>query len=762
VVTGVKPGTTTVLAQSGAQIATVTVNVTSAFNLRDQTLTMGGDSWSGYFTCALAEDRTAYCWGRNRNGQLGDGTTTTRTEPTPVAGGIRFSSISAGRSWTCGIDVQQDAYCWGGGYNGVLGDGSNYNSRSLPGLVSGGKKWRSVSASSNHVCGIATDGRGYCWGTNYQGQLGNGRTGNNQGGTTADALTPEAIQLDQSLREIVAHQSGSCAITTAGDAYCWGWNGSGELGNGQSGGSGSPTPVKVLGGYNFEAITAGNQTVCGQVATGTIYCWGASGGGKLPFYNNSSIPQPVLFGGTDIRSLSLGSAWNHACGLAANAKVYCWGSNDWGKLGTTAAPSSNTLVEVSLGGPAVTVVAGEDHNCAVLQSGALKCWGSNIDGELGNGTSSFRQAPTGIQGDKQFTSIDLGDNSSCALDSTGKAWCWGGPGWTFRNGPENAVLEPVAVSGALSFVELANFSQSKCGRQSNGQVWCWGAGWNGQRGDGTQNSGSNPTRVSLTDAATQLAGGYSSDHMCALTAAGSLFCWGSNWDGQIGDNSTVFRTAPVKVSGTYSAASVGASHTCALTADGTAWCWGSNQQGQLGTGAQNSNSLTPVRVLTNLKFSQVVAGMNFTCGIAASPAGKLYCWGDNNFNKLATGVNGGAILTPFAVISSLTFDKIAPGGQVLCARSSAGEWYCAGENEEWSVLGTSAPPRGTTREVGTLTKIGGDPGLNELSLGFSHACGIRTASKQTYCWGESDWGKITGTINLPGSVSGSTVFRGSR
>ena len=125
-------------------------------------------------------------------------------------------------------------------------------------------------------------------------------------------------------------------------------------------------------------------------------------------------------------------------------------------------------------------------------------------------------------------------------------------------------------------------------------------------------------------------------------------------------------------------------------------------------------------------------------------------------------MNGGAILTPFAVNSSLTFDKIAPGGQVLCARSSAGEWYCAGENEEWSVLGTSAPPRGTTREVGTLTKIGGDPGLNELSLGYSHACGIRTASKQTYCWGESDWGKITGTINLPGSVSGSTVFRGSR
>jgi alpha-tubulin suppressor-like RCC1 family protein len=755
VVTGVKPGTTTVLAQSGSKIGTVTITVVSAFNLRDQTLVTGGDSWQGSYTCAIAQNQMAYCWGRNSHGQLGDGSQMDRLEPVEVAGGIRFSMLTAGRTWTCGIDTDQQAYCWGGGYNGVLGDGSNYQARYFPGLVGGGKRWLSLSAGGSHVCGIATDNQAYCWGTNYYGQLGNGKSGDGQGGTSVDELQPKAIVLSKSVRQIVAHQVGTCAITVDGETYCWGYNGNGELGIGStSGNTGNGTPQKVLGGYVFESITAGGQSICGQVASGTIYCWGANSG-QLSSSFNSAVPQPVLFGGIDIRALSLGIS-NHACGIAANGKAYCWGNNAWGKLGVVSPASSQNPIELSLGSSVSIITSGADHSCAILQAGELKCWGANINGERGDGTTSSKSVPTEIVGGQQFTTVSLTYSSSCALDTSSKAWCWGGPGWTFDNSGTEAVIAPVAIAGGLSFVEIVNADYAKCGRTSGGQVWCWGAGWDGQRGDGTNNTSPNPSRVNLTDVVTQISGGQS--HICALTSAGAVYCWGRNSEGQLGDNSTVNRNLPVRVAGTFSHVAAGGQHSCALTADGSAVCWGWNQNGQLGNGS-NDRKLLPVAVAGNLKFSRLSLGWNYSCGIGLLPAGKVYCWGDNNFGKLGTGSNNSQFLAPIAVNSTLTFDRLStPLGENMCARSTAGEWYCSGR-ADWGLFGAGIP---LNSNVQNPTRIGGDPGLNELSLGQEHACGVRTATKQTYCWGKNTLGKLTATFSAASSVKGSIVFRGSR
>jgi alpha-tubulin suppressor-like RCC1 family protein len=752
VVTGVKPGTTTVLAQSGAQIATATINVTSAFSLRDQTLAHGGDSWNGEFTCAIAQDRSAYCWGRNNQGQLGDGTTLDRSTPVKVVGDIRFETLTATTSTVCGIDVNQDAYCWGGS---SLGDGTQ-NSRSIPGLVSGGMRWRALSGGNDFVCGIALTNRAYCWGQNYYGTLGNGKVGRNSSNQgDGYSSVPVPVSFSQDVRAIVAHNVGACVLTGDGEAYCWGWSGNGELGNGSQGDIISATPVKVLGGHKFDAITAGGQAICGQVSSGTTYCWGSSWNGKLTVDGSFSIPVPVLWGGVDIRSVSIGRG-SHSCGVSADGKAYCWGGNDWGKLGQTSPAQTQSPLELALGERIVSVLAGEDHTCAVLQSGTVKCWGSNIFGELGNGTTSGKTRPTLIVGGQSFTSVAASYNSSCAIDSNAKAWCWGGPAWSLNVSQGNVVLTPTNISSALSFVELVDFDYTKCGRQANGQVWCWGAGWDGQRGDGTNGGNLSISRVAISEVVTQLSAFQS--HACAVTVANSVYCWGRNDGGQLGDNTTTNRITPVKVPGSFIHVAAGGRHSCALTADGTAFCWGGGANGQLGDGTGN-DSRVPIAVATNVKFSRLALGGWYSCGIALQPAGKVYCWGNNNYGKLGTGSNSGQFQAPVAMNSNLSFDRLVAGNENVCARSTAGEWYCSG-SAEWSLFGDAVPAG--TREVSSPTRIGGDPGLDELAVGNDHACGVDVATKQAYCWGRNRFGKLTGAVLAPTGVSGGMVFRGSR
>jgi len=225
----------------------------------------------GLLTCALTPDGTAYCWGGDRYGQLGDGggVTAHGLPPTRVATTLTFASLSAGFRHVCGLTTDGKAYCWGWNYRGQLGDGSNVN-RDVPVAVAGELTFTSLSAFAYHSCGLTTTGQVYCWGDNYYGQLGDGsQLGRN---------IPAAVQ-GGPFTSVVAAEFHTCGLAPSGAAYCWGGNWSGELGSGA--GASQSTPVPVAGGHTFTTMTSGASHTCGLTSTQVAYCWGLNQAGQL-------------------------------------------------------------------------------------------------------------------------------------------------------------------------------------------------------------------------------------------------------------------------------------------------------------------------------------------------------------------------------------------------------------------------------------------------------------------------------------------------
>ncbi|AKU90027.1 BNR repeat domain protein [Vulgatibacter incomptus] len=252
-----------------------------AFNVMDSGLTHG---------CAIDQDHLAWCWGRGDFGQLGDGNTADRSAPWPVQTGLRFSSIHAARDGgaTCAITSSGEAWCWGRNHSGALGNGTEQDSH-IPVPVSGGIAFDSVSIvsglpgsvvhnslTSGHACGVSREGKGYCWGTNSWGQLGNGGV--------EPSSVPVEIAGGHSFRQIeISHSyrsewdSTSCGLTTDGEVLCWGTGYNGELGRRCT----SPVECEAVearpvgGGLRFEELAVGGGTFCGLSGDGVAYCWGS-------------------------------------------------------------------------------------------------------------------------------------------------------------------------------------------------------------------------------------------------------------------------------------------------------------------------------------------------------------------------------------------------------------------------------------------------------------------------------------------------------
>jgi alpha-tubulin suppressor-like RCC1 family protein len=351
------------------------------------------------FTCALGEDGAAYCWGRNLSGQLGDGTTTARTAPVKVQGGLDFVALSTGYTHVCALTEDGTAYCWGRGNSGQLGDGTQ-NDRREPTRVMTDLKFRSVSAGSSHTCGVAEDGTAYCWGfAQPYGQLGDGTN-------TSLRTTPWPVKTELKFASISAGPYASCGITTSNQAYCWGPNSWGWLGDGTT--TDSYVPVAVAGGLSFQSVSVGAWFACGLTTDGRAYCWGDNQNGRLGDGTHRARTTPTAVVG-GLTFVSLTAALDHACALTANGQAYCWGAPGFGHLGNGG--STNAY-------PAPTPVAGgltfrsldtsEYHTCGVTVDGTGYCWGLNSEYELGDGTETNRLTPTGVVGWQTSTAPGAG------------------------------------------------------------------------------------------------------------------------------------------------------------------------------------------------------------------------------------------------------------------------------------------------------------------------------------------------------------------
>jgi alpha-tubulin suppressor-like RCC1 family protein len=343
---------------------------------------LGGDH-----TCALFADGRVKCWGWNVDGELGDGTMTSRSVPAAVAGLSGVVELSmGGLDHSCARLGDGMIRCWGSGSYGQIGDGASV-ARTLPTPTDSLARAASqISLGSRHTCVLRVDAVMNCWGRNLEGELGDG--------TLLDRALPITVMALPSVAEIALGYSFSCArLSGTGGVSCWGMNATGALGDGTTIDHPLPAPVKLPAAA--VSIVVGGEFACARLVDGRVLCWGGNESGQLGDGTMVQRESPV-----EIASLAgftkLALGLRHSCGLNANGTVACWGNNTAGQLGdgTTIPRVSPTpvnglhdVVEIALGG---------FGSCARLESGSVLCWGSNAYGELGDGTNVDRHLPTAV------------------------------------------------------------------------------------------------------------------------------------------------------------------------------------------------------------------------------------------------------------------------------------------------------------------------------------------------------------------------------
>lgn len=644
--------------QLGINALTNRLNPVAVIGITTAVAVSAGASYS----CALLANGTVRCWGANFAGQLGMGTIS-GNQLTPVTVMTSLNNpltnavaIAAGGGHTCALLANGPVRCWGQNTFGQLGDGTNIT-RLFPVAVSGFTNAIAIATHNQHTCAVLANGTARCWGRNAAGALGDG--------TSVDRRSPVTVIVPSNpLPTVVAIETGdshTCALLASGTAHCWGSNSNGQIGDGTIGGI-RLTQVQVGGSItsfgNAVAITAGSAHTCGLLADGSAKCWGSNSSGQLGISNtapNNTAPTPVLGGGGSFTARDIAAGRNHTCAVRANGTVACWGSNDSGQIGDGTIGGTR-LSPVTVPGltNVVAIAAGEAHTCALLGVGVPLCWGLNSSGQLGNGTVTSSPTPVGILGLNSVVAIAaggaLGSSHTCALRSDGTVSCWGANG-SGQLGRGNTVPSsvPVTVSGLGDAVAIAVGEFHTCALVAGGVPLCWGFNGSGRLGTSPGTNPFLPGPVNLPNTVA-IAGGNT--HTCALRADGTAWCWGANLLGQLGINNTASQSVPtfVNLSDVVGIAG-GFGHTCALiaTAGGlspaSARCWGDNSAGQLGS-SSTSSSLAPVvvgRWVGNLAvfFSAVNRTANVTTGRRHScllfSTGGVSCWGENTAGQLGIG-----------------------------------------------------------------------------------------------------------------------------
>ena len=748
---------------------------------------------SGSFrTCALLDDGTVSCWGTNTYGQLGDGTNSARSTPTQTSSlgtGRIAVAISAGNSHTCAILDDGTVSCWGRNNYGQLGDGTTTN-RNTPNQTSSlgvGRTAVAISSGSYHTCAILDDGTVSCWGDNYGHQLGDGtffgsyRNIPNQTSSLGTGRTAVAIS---------AGNSHTCAILDDASVSCWGDNYYGQLGDGTNSGSYTPTQTSSLGiGRIPVAISSGVMHTCAILDDASVSCWGRNNFGQLGdgTYTDRNTPTQTSSLGIGRIAVAISSGYYHTCAVLDNASVSCWGYNNDGGLGDGTNSNRSTPTQTSslgVGRTAVAISSGNRHTCALLDDASVSCWGRN-SGNLGDGTTIARNTPTqtsslgtatnprtaalserdfdndGILNifDTHMTYLDIREDTlsaapsglhTCALLENGSVSCWGrgGVGQLGNGGTSNKLTPTLTSSFGVNrtAISVSSGSFHTCALLDNGSVTCWGQNTNGELGYGNGSSSSTPQLTSSLGAgrtAIAISSGY--QHTCALLDNGSVSCWGNGANGRLGRGSTSSSNSPILVGsfgmGRYAVAiATGPYHNCALLNDGNVSCWGMGQAGQIGNGIDNDQSLpTQTSSLgTNRTAIAISVGTRHSCAILDN--GLVSCWGTRSFGVIGDGsLSSVSQKTPTPTSSLGT-------GRTAVAISAGAFWTCVILDDDtvscWGMGGRLGNGGTSDKSTPTLTSsLGTNSTPIAISAGGSHTC-VALDNSSVYCWGLGDNGQL--------------------
>jgi alpha-tubulin suppressor-like RCC1 family protein len=354
------------------------------------------------YSCGLEADGTAWCWGMNDKGQLGDGTTTMRMTPTKVSTSVKFTTIASGNAHTCALTVDGVAWCWGRNDLDQTGSSARGTNQLTPIAVPGGLVYVSIAPTVTSTCATTSGTDVYCWGhLAYTDAFGSALSG---------VVTEQPTKIGTGMIAVVAGLDNRyCSVDADALAYCWlllyTYPNAGPLI--------PPIGAPVSTTLHFTTVRVGYEHTCGLVAGGQAYCWGRNNVGQLGDGTTTFSSSPVaVAGGLSFESLAVGGGnvviddgagtsifGGFSCGIAVGGKAYCWGTNTLGQLGLGTSVAQATTPQPVAGGLSFTGLrAGGFHVCGLTTTGAAECWGNNAMGQLGDGTTSSSATPKKVSG----------------------------------------------------------------------------------------------------------------------------------------------------------------------------------------------------------------------------------------------------------------------------------------------------------------------------------------------------------------------------
>ncbi|NJM93298.1 MAG: T9SS type A sorting domain-containing protein [Cytophagales bacterium] len=589
---------------------------------------------------------------------------------------LTFQQVGQDTDWKCleasdrsSYAIKSNGTLWAWGFNrkGQLGD-STTTIRSLPVQVGQDSTWVTVSSMMEHVLAIKADGTLWAWGDNPGYQLGNGNNTNQ--------LIPVQVGTDNDWVQATAGNGFSRALKADGSIWSWGFNNWGQLGNGTN--TIAQTPTRIGSDNDWVYISNGQIHTLAIKADGSLWAWGNNSSGQLGDGSTTNSNVPIRIG-SDNDWVQAHGGFYHSAALKSDGSVWVWGSNQFGQLGQNSSGDNflTSPTRVGTDNDWTQVYCGNYYVMALKANGIYYGWGRN-NSTLGTGDFSENTLipKKSYSSEIYFTRLSLGYAHSLAIRSDGSLWGWGSNAANVIG--QSSEIEfsavPLQVGSDNNWKEVSAGQNFSFALKADGTLWAWGYNYHGQLGNNSTDDLSIPTQIGMDNDWIKIFAGI--DYCIALKSNGTLWSWGRNHYGQLGHGTDVSSTVPVQI-GTDSdwvQASPGTHYAMAQKADGSLYTWGRNNFSQLGDGTTNDRS-NPTRLGTDDDW--LIAKANAVAAVAIKADGTLWTWGGDTNGELGNGNASSNVSSPAQIAQQDKWKSIHTKGAVVFAlRSDNTLWGC--------------------------------------------------------------------------------------
>lgn len=746
---------------------------------------VGTSSWSSV-TCGIQEtfaiDKAGrlFAWGYNDQWNLGIGLSSANQSSPVQIGTSSWIAVAAGSRFALAIDVNKRLFAWGLNGYGQMGQNTQaLDTTTTQTLIqTGGESWIALARGDYHTLGIKSDYTLWAWGYNVQGQLGNN--------SNLGAISPVQIGTSSWIA-VAAGDRLSAAIRLGGSLFTWGLNNVGQLGDSTTVSKSSPVQI---GTSSWTMVSAGRSVMAAIDVNKRLFTWGLGTSGVLGLGSTTSYSSPVQVGTSSWnmvsceRNATSGSAGLHMAAIRADGALFAWGLNQYGQLGDETTVNKSSPVQIGTSSWAAVAV-GYLNTGAIRSDGKLFMWGFNGDGEVGDLSQGLvnKSSPQQV-GTSNWSKLAIGNATVAGIMTNGRLYAWGNAGapglltadastptvvgtssWTILNaglrgfgivrtdgrlfvtgngdygdfgsanvGPYHS---PVQVgTSSWNFISADSSGSHVFGIKPDGSLWGWGLNTSGQLGDGTITTRLSPVQIGASSWMSVNAGGT---HTLARTVEQKLFAWGAGLG--VGDLYNANRSSPVQigVGSTFIDTGSSLSYSAAIRSDNRLYMWGLNDYGQCGTDAVPGHRSSPVQIGVGESF--VVASAGVSHGAAITTTGKLYTVGSQPAGQLGIGDN--APRPMFVQVGSSSWTAVSCGRSHTLAVRSDRKLFGWG-------LGSSGQIGDDYLPLSSPVLIGADTGSlkwTAIADGGTHALSLREDGS-LWVWGQNNVGQLgTGDIN---------------